>query len=86
MALTKHKEIGELAILPDGQVRVRQDTIICDDSVEISRTFHSHVIAPGDDLVAEDPWVRKVATAIHTADVVADYQAAVAARRLSIRS
>ena len=54
MALTERIEIGRREVLADGQIQVRTDTIIEKDGVEISRAFHRHVVAPGDDLTKEE--------------------------------
>ena len=72
MALTEKTEIGSIEVLPMGQVQVRTDTIIEKDGVEISRTFHRHVIAPdvsAGDLAKQDQRVKDIAAAAHTAEV-----------------
>ena len=56
-------------------VQVRTATIIMDGGVEISRNFHRHVIAPGDDYSQEEQLVQDVSAAVHTPEVVAAYQA-----------
>ena len=76
MALTERTVIGSREVLSDGQIQVRTDTIIERDGVEISRSFHRHVVAPGDDLSGEDAAVQTVANAVHTAEVIAAYNAA----------
>ena len=80
MALTERIEIGSREVLADGQIQVRTDTIIERDGVIISRAYHRHVIAPGDDVSGEHASVQTVANAVHTADVIAAYRAAEAAR------
>ena len=76
MALTEREEFGSITVLADGQLEVRKDTVIERDGVEISRTYHRHVVEPGDDLDAEDPRVKDVATGtIHTAKVISDFTA-----------
>ena len=80
MALTERTEIGSREVLADGQIQVRSDTVIERDGVEISRSIHRHVVAPGADLSGEDASVQTVANAVHTAEVIAAYQAAEAAR------
>ena len=80
MALTERIEIASREVLPDGQIQVRTDTVIERDGVEISRSIHRHVVAPGDNLSGEDASVQTVANAVHTAEVIAAYQAAEAAR------
>ena len=76
MALTERTEVGQRTVLPDGQIQVRTDTVIERDGVEISRSYHRHVVAPGDDVSREDASVQTVANAVHTADVIAAYRAA----------
>ena len=80
MALTERTEISRREVLVDGQIQVRTDTVIERDGVEVSRSFHRHVVAPGDDVSGEDAGVQTVANAVHTAEVIAAYEAAVAAR------
>ena len=74
MALTERKEIGSREVLVDGQIQVRTDTVIERDSVEISRTYHRHVVAPGDSITGEDPSVQRIAMAEHTPAKVAAYK------------
>jgi hypothetical protein len=76
MALTERTVIGSREVLPDGQIQVRTDTIIEKDGVEISKTFHRHVIVPGADVSGEDATVQTVANAVHTAEVIAAFRAA----------
>jgi hypothetical protein len=80
MALTERTVVSSREVLSDGQIQVRTDTVIERDGVEVSRTYHRHVIAPGDDVSGEDAGVQTVANAVHTAEVIAAYEAAVAAR------
>ena len=76
MALTERTVIGAREVLPDGQIQVRTDTIIEKDGVEISKTFHRHVIVPGADVSGEDATVQTVANAVHTAEVIAAFREA----------
>jgi hypothetical protein len=76
MAITERTQIGSCDVLPDGQIQVRTDTIIERDGVEISKTFHRHVIVPGADVSGEDATVQTVANAVHTAEVIAAFRAA----------
>ena len=64
--------------LENGCVQVRTKTAIKEDGVEISSKFHRHIVAPGDDFSAEDARVQAICAAMHTAEVVAAYQASVA--------
>ena len=80
MALTERTEISRREVLADGQIQVRTDTIIERDGVEVSRSFHRHVVVPGADVSGEDASVQTVANAVHTAEVIAAYRAAQAAK------
>jgi len=80
MALTERIEISRREVLADGQIQVRTDTVIERDGVEVSRSFHRHVVVPGADVSGEDASVQTVANAVHTDAVIAAYEAAVAAR------
>lgn len=76
MALTERTEIGSREVLVDGQIQVRADLIVYRDGVEIGRTYHRHVVVPGQDLTSEDESVRIVAMAVHTPAVITAYREA----------
>ena len=76
MALTERMEIGSREVLSDGQIQVRTDTIFERDGVEVSRTYHRHVIAPGNDVSREDVSVQRIAKAEHTPAKIAAYKLA----------
>ena len=73
MALTERKEMDQITVLVDGQIQVREATVIERDGVEISRTYHRHVVAPGADLSGEDARVKKIAEVEHTSAVITAY-------------
>ena len=66
MALTEKTEIGSMEVLPMGQIQVRTDTIIERDGVEISRTYHRHVVEPDSNISGEDQRVKDIANTVHT--------------------
>lgn len=76
MTLEKITSADLIETLENGCVQVRTKTVIKEDGVEISSKFARHVVAPGDDYSAEDARVKAICAAMHTADVVAAYQAA----------
>ena len=80
MALEKTEIVDLIEVLENGCVQVRTKTAIKEDGVEISSKFHRHVVAPGDDYSSEDARVQAICAAIHTADVITVYKAAVAAQ------
>ena len=77
--LEKQIVVDQIEVVENGTVQVRTATKIMDDGVEINRTFHRHVVAPGDDYSQEDAKVQAICAAVQTADVIAAYQAAIEA-------
>ena len=82
MALTKETIVDKIEVLEDGQVQVRTATRVMEDGVQLSSSFHRHVLAPGDDLTGQDARVSAIATATWTAEVVTAWEAKVAAEEL----
>jgi hypothetical protein len=76
MALEKVISVDLIEVIENGCVQVRTKTAIMEDGKQISGTFHRHVVAPGDNYSAEDAKVQAICAAVHTADVIATYQAA----------
>ena len=79
MALTERQVIARRDVLEDGTIEVRTDTVIERDGVEISRALHRHVIIPGADVSGEDATVQRLANVEHTPEVIAAYEAKMAA-------
>ena len=75
MALTKSIIVDKIEVLEQGQVGVRTATCISEDGVELSRTFHRQVLAPGDDTSGQDGRVIAIAQATWTDEVVAAWEA-----------
>jgi len=73
MALEKLITVDQIEVVVSGAVQVRTKTAVLEDGEEITRSFHRHVVAPGDDYSAEDARVQAICAATHTADVVAAY-------------
>tara|TARA_R110000824_G_scaffold93709_2_gene226587 strand:+ start:25234 stop:25494 length:261 start_codon:yes stop_codon:yes gene_type:complete len=80
MALTERTEEDKIEILADGTMQIRTATVIERDGVEISRTYHRHVIQPGDDTAKQSPKVKGLAASAWTAEVKQKFKAAKAAR------
>ena len=76
MALTETTKVDQVELVETNHIQVRTATIIERDGEEISRSFHRHVLAPGDDVTNEDPKVQAIANAVWTDEVIAAYQAA----------
>jgi archaellum component FlaF (FlaF/FlaG flagellin family) len=75
MALEKLITVDQIEVVANGSVQVRTKTAVLEDGEEITRSFHRHVVAPGDDYSAEDARVQAICAATHTAEVVAAYAA-----------
>jgi hypothetical protein len=75
MALEKLITVDQIEVVANGNVQVRTKTAVLEDGEEITRSFHRHVVAPGDDYSAEDARVQAICSATHTAEVVAAYAA-----------
>ena len=76
MALTEQTTIGKVEIVGEYKsVQVRTDTIIMRDDVEISRSYHRHVVQANDDYSNEDASVQAICAAVHTPEIIAAYAA-----------
>ena len=81
MALTEEIVEDKIEIVSSGGwkcIQVREATIIKRDNVEISRSFHRHVVMPdisADDLANESADVRAFAAQVFTDEVKAAYNA-----------
>lgn len=76
MAITKRTEEDKIEIVgPFKMVQVRTATIIEEDGVEISRSFHRHIVAPNADSSNESADVRAMVAQFHTDEIKAAYTA-----------
>jgi hypothetical protein len=73
MALTEKTIIDKIEILESNSIQVRTANIIEKDGVEISRTFHRHVVNPSNDISGEDAKVQSVANAVWTEEIISSY-------------
>ena len=83
MALTKEIVVDKIEVLEMGQVQVRTATRVLEDGVQLSQSFHRHVLAPSvksgetwadTDISGEDASVQAQANAKWTAEVKTAYQ------------
>ena len=83
MALSKVTVVDKIEVLEKGSVQVRTATRVMEDGVELSSSFHRHVVQPstktgdtwGDtDISGEDARVQAIATATWTSSVKTAYQ------------
>jgi hypothetical protein len=93
MAITKTTENDKIEVVNKWNVQVRNATIIKEDGVELTRSFHRKVLVPGtldasDNLVAtdisgEDADVQAICNAAWTSQVKTDYTAFLVANKPS---
>ena len=93
MAITKTLENDKIEVVKKWNIQVRTASIIKEDGVELTRSFHRHVITPGEldasdnlvdtDISGEDADVQAIANAAWTTQVKADYKAFLIANKLS---
>ena len=80
MALTEETVQDKIEIIGDYKmIQVRTANVIKKDGVEISRSFHRHVVAPDADTSGESDDVKAIAAQVHTKEVKDAYAAHVAA-------
>ena len=72
MAITKEVKRDKIEVVGDYKtVQCREATIIKEDGVEISRSFHRHVLNPDDDISGEPQETQDVCNAVWTDEVKA---------------
>ena len=79
--LEKQIVIDLIEVVENGTLNVRTCTRIIEDGKQLSSALHRRIVAPGDDYSAENAKVQAICAAVHTADVVAAYQAALEAAK-----
>jgi hypothetical protein len=76
MALTENQVVDKIEVVGEFKnIQVRCATIIKRDEVELSRSFHRHIVSAGDDFSGECAEVAAIAAVVHTPEVIAAYQA-----------
>ena len=75
MAITKRTEEDKIEVVgPHKMIQVRTATVIEEDGVELSRSFHRHVVAPDSDSSKESADVKAMVAQFHTDAVKAAYK------------
>ena len=76
MALSKVITEDKIEIVGEFKaVQVRTCTKVLEDGVELSAGYHRHVVSAGDDYSNESAEVQAICAVVHTAEVVAAYEA-----------
>ena len=91
MALSKVTVVDKIEVLEKGSVQIRTATRVLEDGVELSSSFHRHVVMPSTkasgswadtDISGEDARVQAIATATWTSAVKTAYQEMVDAQSI----
>ena len=91
MALTKETVVDKIEVLEMGQVQVRTATKVKEEGVQLSQSYHRHVVEPSTkasgswadtDISGEDARVQAIATATWTSAVKTAYQEMVDAQAI----
>ena len=76
MAITKETIQDKIEVVGDFKhIQVRTATVIKEDGVELSRSFHRHVVSPDSDSTNESAEVQGIANAVWTDEVKKAYKA-----------
>jgi hypothetical protein len=80
MALSKVISEDKIEIVGEFKaIQIRTKTAVLEDGVELSSSFHRHVVTAGDDYSNESAEVQSICELMHTDEVIAAYEAAQAA-------
>jgi len=77
MAIEKKITVDQIEVTENGSVQVRTATKLFENDLLIARSFHRHVIVPGQDFSAEDEKVQTICRAAHTQEVIDQFKAAI---------
>jgi hypothetical protein len=80
MALTKEIVIDQITVTENGTVLYREATRIMEDGQQLSQTYHRTSLTPAQDLTGQPANVVAICNVAWTLEVVAAYQAQVAAQ------
>jgi DNA-binding transcriptional LysR family regulator len=81
MALTKETVVDQITVTENGIVLYREATRIMEDGNQISQTYHRTSLTPAQDLTGQPANVVAICNAAWTPEVIAAYQAQVAAQQ-----
>ena len=78
MAITKTIKTDKIEIVGDFKsIQVRQATVIEEDGVELTRSFHRYVLSPGSDITDQPVDVAAIANAVWSEELIAADQASI---------
>lgn len=65
--------VDKVEVTADGAVQVRTTTLIVENGVELTKTYHRHCVTPGQDFSEEDKMVRDICRVVHTPEKITAY-------------
>ena len=75
MAITKRTEEDKIEVVgPYKSIQVRTATVIEEDGVELSRSFHRHALQCTDDITNQSEEVQAICNAVWTDELKTNYQ------------
>jgi len=80
MSFTESKTVDQITVTENGIVLYREATRILKDGEQIAQTYHRSSLTPAQDLTGQPANVVAICNAAWTDEVVAAYQAQVAAQ------
>ena len=84
MAITKETVVDQITVTENGIVLYREATRIMEDGNQLSQTYHRTSLTPGQDLAGQPANVVAHCNLAWTPEVVAAFQAQVAAQAMSL--
>ena len=84
MSLTKTTTVDQITVTENGIILYREATRIMEDGVAITKTFHRSSLTPAQDLTGVPANVVAICNAAWTPEVIAAYQAQVAAQQTNL--
>ena len=81
MSLTKTTVVDQITVQENGTVLYRKATRIMEDGVQLSQTYHRSSLTPAQDLTGIPANVVAICNTVWTPQVIAAYQAQLAAQQ-----
>lgn len=60
----------DVTVRPTGHIEVRRSDVVLRDGAEIARTYHRHIVTPGDDVTGEIQIVQDIALSMWTQEMI----------------
>jgi len=81
MTIEKVEVVDLIEVVENGIVQIRTRTDIFENGEKLASRFHRSIVKPGQDYSNENTRVKSICAAVHTPEVIAAYEAMMAANR-----